>query len=495
MKRFSYPLLAVLLFSLFCSATFPQGAAAAPLKEEPSITAPEPEPLPEETLVPETEAPSGEEPVTEPEAEPTPSASPAPPPYAYTETPVLRLRQDSVNHSSFISGYEDGSFRPDGLVTRAEAAQMLYRMLDGYYPQRAVLGDAPAGTWYADSLGLFAWCGIIDSPDGVNVFPEEPLTRREFVTMLARLYPDVEGASCNFPDVPVWVSWYGDVAKAVTLGWIGGYEDGCFHGGRSITRAEAVTVLNRLLNRSPDLTYLDRELALPLFNDLSPEHWAYYQITEATLSHRVAEHPEGAAEGWSWMDELPAYPQGLLFVGTEQYYVDESGEPVRDRTVNGLYYGADGRYTSGDPEIDRYVREILEGILTPDMSQEDKLRAAYLYVRDNYTYLRRNYYEIGEVGWTLEEARTMYQSGMGNCYCFTSALYYLLRQIGFNPIPYSGVVGYDRSPHAWLEIEYDGIPYIYDVELDYAYRNRGIFYYNFYHLDYSMIPWPYIREA
>ena len=204
-------------------------------------------------------------------------------------------------------------------------------------------------------------------------------------------------------------------------------------------------------------------------DDDGSEHWEEYDIA------RVRREP------------------GLCFVGLEQYYIGEDGFPVTNTTVGTLYYGPDGRYTSGNQEIDAYAKRTLAGILTDGMTREEKLHAAFLYTRDSFTYLRRNYYALGDNSYTEKEGLTMFSTGRGNCYCFASVFYYLSRQLGYDSVAISGVVGHDRSPHGWVEIVMDGVTYIYDTELEMAYRKKGVYYYDFYHMSYSRIPWPYVK--
>ena len=85
----------------------------------------------------------------------------------------------------------------------------------------------------------------------------------------------------------------------------------------------------------------------------------------------------------------------------------------------------------------------------------------------------------------------MLTTGRGNCYCYAGVFYYLARQLGYPAVPISGNVGTARSPHGWVEIDFDGVTYIYDTELEMAYRKKGIYYYDFYRMSYASIPWAY----
>lgn len=148
---------------------------------------------------------------------------------------------------------------------------------------------------------------------------------------------------------------------------------------------------------------------------------------------------------------------------------------------------------SGDDEIDAYVANVLATITNDSMDRETKLHVCYNWTRDSFTYLKRNYYQIGDRGWNQQEGKVMFQTQRGNCYCFTSVFYYLARRLGYNARSISGVVGHKRSPHGWVEIEENGITYIYDTELEMAYLKKGKVY-DFYHMPYNAVPWPYVKR-
>ena len=128
------------------------------------------------------------------------------------------------------------------------------------------------------------------------------------------------------------------------------------------------------------------------------------------------------------------------------------------------------------------------------MTREEMLRAVYDYVRDHYLYLKRNLYEVGETGWEIPEALLMFQSGKGNCYNFTAAFWSLARGIGFDAVCYSGLVGVGRDPHSWVEITFDGVPYVFDVETEMSYRLVNDYITSMYRKTYEEVAaWSYVR--
>ena len=407
-----------------------------------------------------------------------------------TGLPELTLAMGDSHHTAYMQGFYDGTFRPDAEVSRGEAAHTLYCLL-GTAPQRRVeIGDVPPEAWYYDAVSVLAAYGVMDSEDGFHVEPEAPVTRREFARMLACFFPRAE-AQCLFWDVPYWVSWYPAVALVTDRGWMQGYEDGGFHPGGYITRAEMAATLNRVLGRQPDREAILAEFPVPVYPDLSVFHWAYADIMEAVVSHST--RAEEAPERWQAVDagQTLRVP-GIVFVGDDFYYVGPDGKAVTNQEAEGFYFGPDGRYTSGDLALDNYVKYALSVITTPGMPREEKLRKAFTYTRDSFTYLRRNYYQIGDTGWELQEAKTMFETGRGNCYCYAAVFYFFARQLGYDVRAVSGVVGTRRDPHGWVELESEGVTYIFDPELEMAYRGRG-YTYNLYRLPYSSVPWPYVK--
>ncbi len=114
---------------------------------------------------------------------------------------------------------------------------------------------------------------------------------------------------------------------------------------------------------------------------------------------------------------------------------------------------------------------MLEPICAEYETREEMLRAAYLYVRDSFTYLRRNYYNVGDDGWQIDEALTMFTTGRGNCYCYAAAFWALARGLGYDATAVAGTVGWDRDPHGWVIMyDDDGNRVTYDVELEMSYR-------------------------
>ncbi len=163
--------------------------------------------------------------------------------------------------AKYVSGYADGTFLPNGNLTRAEAITMLARLV----ADQAVLSkkiaapytDVPDGAWYQTYIGLFAAAGYLDTitaDGGTKILPDAKITRGEFVEIARHVLRYISGRSFEvkqFPDVPSYHPYYTSIGEIGTLGIVGGYEDGTFRPDNNITRAEVVTIINRMLCRTP----------------------------------------------------------------------------------------------------------------------------------------------------------------------------------------------------------------------------------------------------
>ena len=210
------------------------------------------------------------------------------------ETPVVKpevpVTDDGLlnkeDHYAYMRGDENGNFNPDALMTRAEAAQVFYNLLENKDVEMTVtFTDVPSGAWYETPMRTLASLKIITGyPDG-TAGPNNYITRAEFVAIASR-FEGLAVGSLSFPDVHSdhWALKY--IVSAAVKGWINGYPDGSFKPDNNILRCEAVKTINALLGRMPDTNYIDaNETSLVNFPDLSQTHWAYYEIMEATNGH------------------------------------------------------------------------------------------------------------------------------------------------------------------------------------------------------------------
>lgn len=206
------------------------------------------------------------------------------------------------DHAQYMIGYENGTFKPENKMTREEVAVMFSRLLKNPPTKGRVYGlnfsDVDGSRWSVTAISYMSDLGILKGyPDG-NFKPEAPITRAEFAAMAAR-FADLKGGEKTFTDLAPTHWAYDVVRKAAGAGWIEGYPDGSFKPDKSITRAEVVSITNRMLNRKADATFVDSHLAeLLTFTDLNKSHWAYYPIMEATNGHTYLRDDHKIDEVW-----------------------------------------------------------------------------------------------------------------------------------------------------------------------------------------------------
>ena len=197
------------------------------------------------------------------------------------ETPQVEY----ISHEPYISGVAPDRVSPGGYMTREQAATMLHRIAgspaatyDGRYP------DVADGRWSAQAIAYATEKGMMEGYENGGFRPSGNITRAELAAVLVRMqgFALTEGYT-GFADVADshWAAGY--IGSARENGLMQGYPDGGFRPGAYVTRAEAVTAINRMLDRQPDKGAIDL-LECP-FNDIEKSHWAYYDIMEATIYH------------------------------------------------------------------------------------------------------------------------------------------------------------------------------------------------------------------
>ena len=194
---------------------------------------------------------------------------------------------ETEDHNAYLTGYPDSTFGADRNMTRAEVAQMFYSLLKNKNVMITTsFSDVSNDAWYATAVKTMASLGMMSGyPDG-TFRPDEPITRAEFATVALAFAYEPDNARCSYLDVSTSAWYYTYVAQATTYGWIGGYPDGTFRPNNSITRVEVCVIVNNMLGRTPDEDYIDRnEDELVNFVDLSDRYWGYYTIMEATNGH------------------------------------------------------------------------------------------------------------------------------------------------------------------------------------------------------------------
>jgi len=199
-------------------------------------------------------------------------------------------------HKAYIFGYDDGTFRPDNNMSRAEAAAIFARLISEKKGEnisgKATFKDISSKDWFAKEVGYLEKYGIIKGYSDNTFKPNESVTRAEFVAMTVRfnsLFNDVKKGSytVKYTDVATNYWAYSDVAYAKHAGWLNGYADGTFKGDNAITRAEVVAVVNRATGRKADESYITKNVSiLNKFTDIrNNSMWYYTDVMEAANTH------------------------------------------------------------------------------------------------------------------------------------------------------------------------------------------------------------------
>lgn len=226
----------------------------------------------------------GPDPTPDPDPEPTPD--PDEPGIADPDDTGVADWLNTKDHEVFLNGYPDGSFGPDRSMTRAEVAAMFSNLLlDKNVPITTSFSDVAEDAWYAESVNMLASLDMIAGYEDGTFRPDAPITRAEFTAIAMRFADAAPEGENIFSDVHAGDWFYDVVVGSIQYGWIGGYEDGTFRPQNTITRAEVTAITNRMLGRVADEAFIDVADALRSFGDLSDAHWAYYSIMEATNAH------------------------------------------------------------------------------------------------------------------------------------------------------------------------------------------------------------------
>ena len=217
------------------------------------------------------------------------------------------LGLNTTDHFAYIVGYGNGEVRPQNNITRAEVATIFFRLLtddvrDENLTKTNRYSDVAATSWYNTAVSTLSSMGIITGyPDG-TFRPNAAITRAEFAAIAARFDNDGDKTAAKFSDIAN--HWARDeISIAYNNGWITGYPDGTFGPQRDITRAETMTLVNRVLNRQPE-TEDDLLPNMTVWTDnANPKAWYYLAVQEATNSHYYKFKTNSKYEKWTELRE------------------------------------------------------------------------------------------------------------------------------------------------------------------------------------------------
>ena len=211
---------------------------------------------------------------------------------------------NTTDHYQYLIGYPDGNFAPNKGMTRAEAATMFTRLLNErpvkWRHYNAGLSDIRPGDWYANTVGYAVQRGIVSGyPDG-SFKPNKPITRAEFAAIASRFDALAQGNAISFSDLAPSHWGYDAIRSAATKGWISGYPDNTFRPEQAITRAEVTAITNRMLNRRADLYWIDAHPSEVIrFGDVKRSDWYFEPIMEATMGHDFIRDRDKKTEHWT----------------------------------------------------------------------------------------------------------------------------------------------------------------------------------------------------
>ncbi|RGM79313.1 hypothetical protein DXB94_04365 [Butyricicoccus sp. OM06-6AC] len=227
--------------------------------------------------------------------------------YAGWEATGVPDKLNGDDHFAYVIGYPDGKVHPKGNISRAETATIFFRLLkadirDGNLTADNDFSDVSDGQWHNKAISTMAKLGIVKGRRADRFDPDASITRAEFAAICARFNTKPVENSGSFSDISGhWAE--NEIERAAAFGWISGYPDGTFHPDARITRAEAMTMINRVLCRMPqnESNLLDSMVTWP---DNKPSDWHYLAVQEATNSHDFNRQGE-VGESWTKLTSVP----------------------------------------------------------------------------------------------------------------------------------------------------------------------------------------------
>ena len=227
--------------------------------------------------------------------------------YAGWEATGVPDKLNGDDHFAYVVGYSDSTVRPNANISRAEVATIFFRLLksdirDGNLTADNEFSDVSDGQWHNKAVSTMAKLGIVKGRRADRFDPDASITRAEFAAICARFNTKPVENSSSFSDISGhWAE--NEIERAAAFGWISGYPDGTFRPDARITRAEAMTMINRVLCRMPqsESDLLDSMVTWP---DNKPSDWHYLAVQEATNSHDFNRQGE-VGESWTKLTSVP----------------------------------------------------------------------------------------------------------------------------------------------------------------------------------------------
>lgn len=212
---------------------------------------------------------------------------------------------DYNNHFAYIIGYPEGDVRPQNNISRAEVATIFFRLLTDdsraeYWATSNSFKDVKSADWYNNAISTVANAGLVNGYEDGSFRPDAPITRAEFATIASRFASATGVIVTDFSDLSGHWS-EAAVKKAASVGWVTGYEDGTFRPDKNILRAEAMAIVNRVTFRLVEKEGLHTDAIKWVDNPESA--WYYAIVEEATNSHKYSRGAIGDNESWTEVTE------------------------------------------------------------------------------------------------------------------------------------------------------------------------------------------------
>ena len=210
------------------------------------------------------------------------------------------------DHYAYIVGYPDKTVRPQNGITRAEVATIFFRLLtdetrNANSTKSNSYSDVAAGAWYNHAVSTLSAMGIVKGDSHGKFNPNAPITRAEFAAIAARFDDKANTTTADFSDIAShWAK--NEISAASNNGWITGYPDGTFRPDNKITRAEAMTLVNRVLKRLPETEEDLHDDMIKWSDNSDVSQWFYLDVQEATNSHYY-QTKENQFEKWTKLRE------------------------------------------------------------------------------------------------------------------------------------------------------------------------------------------------
>ena len=379
------------------------------------------------------------------------------------------LPLETEEHIPYLSVDEDGVVDVDAPLTMRDFVKILYKLLNIDLVGSGTFLDVGEKDSCYKAAATLKDLGILE---GSELYPDDLLLFQEMLQILERFYPPSD-ADYEFLGLTLDREAQEIYSTAAGYGWIDTREEN--DPSAVVTRGRFARVMNRVLGRA---SARPEESRVGMILDVGPTNPYYADIAEAVIPHSYTR--QDSSEVWTGSIPLPVHEPGTFFAGVHLHCITEDGTPLRNTTVDGRSFNANGELTSGDPELDRELWGILEETVVPDaMSPLEMLRLLYDYVCENFSPAEDTIYPIGAEGWAVKEAWRILNNGEASSYGYSALFYELAYMIGYQPKLIAGTIYGTQTqfetedgirveahaghmPHAWVEISMEGVSFIFD---------------------------------